>query len=187
MLTITLLRPLAKILILPTLIDQHTASLKSLDLPSIRVLERPTLCHSSLSQAQCQVSWLAVAAVVTYNAARFSTTLFDFLWVIKPHSPSPSSKLSDDEVPEEGPVMRSQAVDHTDGSSDLAVRAEDVTETLHTSLSWPEREIMITIMILMSQSMEEKLQYGHLLVVMPTETLVGEIEILRELCRCGPV
>ncbi|KAL9016128.1 MAG: hypothetical protein Q9185_006511 [Variospora sp. 1 TL-2023] len=187
MLTITLLRPLAKILLLPTLIDHHTASLKSLDLPSIRVLERPTLCHSSLSQAQCQVSWLTVAAVVTYNAARFSTTIFDFLWVIKPHIPSPSSKLSDDEVPDEGPVMGSQAVDHTDGSSDLAVRAEYVNESVHASLSRPEREILITIMILMIQTMEEKLQYGHLLVVMPAETLNGDIELLRELCGCGSI
>ncbi|KAL8975145.1 MAG: hypothetical protein Q9197_000631 [Variospora fuerteventurae] len=187
MLTITLLRPLAKILILPTLIDHHTTSLKSLDLPSIRVLERPTICHSSLSQTQCQVSWLAVAAVVTYNTARFSTTFFDFLWVIKPHSPSPNSKPSDDEVPDEGPVMGSQAVDHTDGSSDLAVRAEDVTETLHASLSRLEGEIMITIMILMSQMMEEKLQYGHLLVVMPAESLNGDIELLRELCGCGSI
>ncbi|KAI4287076.1 MAG: hypothetical protein L6R35_003669 [Caloplaca aegaea] len=187
MLTITLLRPLAKILILPTLIDHHTASLKSLDLPSIRVPERPTLCQSSLSQAQCQVSWLAVAAVVTYNAARFSTTFFDFSWVIKPHSPSPSSKLSDDEVPDEGPVVRSQAVDHTDGSSDLAVPAEDVTETLHASLRRPEREILTPIIILMSQTVEEKLHYGYLFVVMPGEAQVGDIEILRELCGCESI
>lgn len=111
MLVVTLLRPLAKILILPTLIDSNVSSLKSLDLNSSRVLERPTLCHFSLSRAQCQISWLAVAIVITYNAVRFYTTMFNLLWVVKQHSLSPRSQKSDDNPADDVSISQRHQVD----------------------------------------------------------------------------
>ncbi|KAI4185893.1 MAG: hypothetical protein LQ346_005790 [Caloplaca aetnensis] len=74
MLVLTLLRPLTWLMIVPNLIDPNLASLKSLDWPSIRIFERPTLCHTSLSRTQCQVSWLTVVTVATLNTVRFASS-----------------------------------------------------------------------------------------------------------------
>ncbi|KAL8918455.1 MAG: hypothetical protein Q9208_007361 [Pyrenodesmia sp. 3 TL-2023] len=61
-------------MILPNLIDPNLASSKSLDWPSIRIFERPTLCHTSLSRTQCQVSWLTFVTVATFNTVRFTSS-----------------------------------------------------------------------------------------------------------------
>lgn len=74
MLALTLLCPLTRLVILPNLIGPNIASLKSLDWPSIRIFERPTLCHTSLSRTQCQVSWLTLVTVATFNTVRFTST-----------------------------------------------------------------------------------------------------------------